>query len=63
MEEKRYKIIMSKRMAVTLEFLFGLKYYIHDNKIDSTKKVYSFEDTSELHRALNIVMDIRNNSL
>lgn len=61
--EKRYKMIMSKRMAVTLEFLFGLKYYIHDNKIDSTKKVYSFEDTPELNQALKIITDIRNNTL
>lgn len=64
MEKKsKYKMIMNRRMAITLEFMFGLTYYVHDNKIDPTKKVYSFEDTPEFRKALTYITNFRNENL
>ena len=56
---KKYKIINSKNLACTLNFLFNLKYYVIDHHTEVGKKVYSFEDNQELQEALSIIMKIK----
>lgn len=47
-----YVAVHSKRMAVTIEFLSGLTYYIHDNTYEEGKKIYTFKNTNELQKVL-----------
>lgn len=58
--DKKLYFVNSKRLAYTIEFISGLKYMIHDHKHDSSKKVYSFENTEELQIALEKIMELKN---
>lgn len=55
----KYYFVSSKRLAITIEFISGLKYLIHDHRNDPTKKVYSFENTNELQNALAKIMELK----
>lgn len=57
----KYYIVSSKRLATTLEFIYGFKYYVMDHNSDKNKKVYSFVNTPELQEAITTIMNLKNN--
>lgn len=57
--DMKYYFVNSKRLAITIEFLTGFKYMIHDHKYDSNKKVYSFENTKEFQQSLYEIMNLK----
>lgn len=60
MNDKKYYIVRSKRLAITIEFLSGLTYYIHDNVYVEGKKIYTFENTDKLQKVLSYIDSGRN---
>lgn len=60
MENKKYYIVNTKQLANTIHYLTGLTYFAYENKKDSSKQVYSFEDTPQFRNALSLINDLRN---
>ncbi|MBU6135200.1 hypothetical protein [Clostridium tertium] len=57
--DKKYYVVNHIDFARTLLWLTGQNYMIFDDKRDSTKKVYSFENTNKLQLAMKKLMEVR----
>lgn len=58
--KEKYIQIKSRQVANCIHYLSGLKYLIFDDKNDSSKKVYSFENTPEFNETFEKVNQLRN---
>lgn len=57
--KKEYYIVKSNDLARALVFITGQRYYIFNDNNDNEKRVYSFEVTDRLSKALDILNDAR----
>ena len=51
MKNSNYYIIKKKQLAETINFITGERYFVWDDKEDSSKKVYSFKITERFEKA------------
>lgn len=52
MKGNKYYTIFNKNLACALSYLTGQKFYTFDSFEDANKKVYSFEQTDRLNKAM-----------
>lgn len=62
MKESKYQTIFNKNLAYALSYLTGQRFYIFDSFEDATKKVYSFERTDELNKAMSQIQQLKNSN-
>ena len=58
-KDKKYYVVRSKRLAIAIEFLSGLNYYVHDDRLKVGGKTYTFEDSAKLQEVLDYITNGR----
>lgn len=62
MKESKYQTIFNKNLAYALTYLTGQRFYTFDSFEDANKKVYSFERTDELNKAMSQIQQLKNSN-
>ncbi|MGA3598601.1 DUF5659 domain-containing protein [Lysinibacillus agricola] len=59
MQGNKYQTIFNKNLACALSYVTGQRFYTFDSFEDANKKVYSFERTDELDRAMTQIQQLK----
>ena len=59
MQGNKYYTIFNKNLACALSYLTGQKFYTFDSFEDANKKVYSFERTDRLNKAMTQIQQLK----